>query len=121
MFGLKLKIKEIKKKRGRKRKKYETPHKEHPETKQIIKDHEIHANHVEAFNASLRRRLSAYRRKTNTYVKSQPRLQRILDIYWIIYNFVRPHHSTNEVPAVLLGVIKTGFTLEFIFCIQRYG
>lgn len=55
--------------RGRKRPKYESPCPEHPETPQNFADPEIHANHAEAFNASLRRRNSAYRRKTNTYAK----------------------------------------------------
>ena len=52
--------------RGRKRPKYEAPCSEHPETPQNLSNSEIHANHVEAFNASLRRRNSAYRRKMGT-------------------------------------------------------
>ena len=52
--------------RGRRRPKYETPHREHPHTPQNLETIDIHANHVEALNASLRRRHSAYRRKTNT-------------------------------------------------------
>ncbi|MGB5916464.1 MAG: hypothetical protein WBG63_16490, partial [Phormidesmis sp.] len=50
-------------------KKYQTPVPEHPETQHQVADSEIHANHVEAFNASLRRRNAAFRRKTNTYAK----------------------------------------------------
>ena len=42
-----------------------------PETTQDIKDSEIHANHVEAYNASLRQNNSAFHRKTNTYAKQQ--------------------------------------------------
>ena len=52
--------------RGRKRPKYEAPCSEYPETPQNLSDAEIHANHAEALNASLRRRNSAHRRKTNT-------------------------------------------------------
>jgi len=55
--------------RGRKRPKYQAPQPEHPNTTAPIADHDIHANHVEAFNAALRRRMACYRRKTNTYAK----------------------------------------------------
>ena len=39
-------------KRGRKRQKYQHPQPEPPETIQNIENKEIHANHVETFNAS---------------------------------------------------------------------
>jgi len=58
-------------KRGRKRPKYQAPQPEHPATPPTLSDTDIHANHVEAFNAALRRRLASYRRKTNTYAKKQ--------------------------------------------------
>lgn len=58
-------------KRGRKRPKYQAPQPEHPATPSTLTETEIHANHLEAFNASLRRRLACYRRKTNTYAKKQ--------------------------------------------------
>ncbi|MCA1552768.1 MAG: hypothetical protein LC737_00155 [Chloroflexi bacterium] len=57
--------------RGPKRPKYEAPHAEHPETEADIAPHEIHANHLEGFNASLRRRMASYRRKANTYAKKR--------------------------------------------------
>src|SRR5438105_10200645 len=47
-----------------------------------IENAQIHANHLEAFNASLRRRCAAYRRKTTTYAKKKKRLQQRLDVYW---------------------------------------
>lgn len=56
-------------KRGRKRPRYQAPQPEHPATPSTLAETEIHANHLEAFNASLRRRLACYRRKTNTYAK----------------------------------------------------
>lgn len=55
--------------RGRKRPKYQAPQPEHPATPATLAETEVHANHLEAFNASLRRRLACYRRKTNTYAK----------------------------------------------------
>lgn len=104
--------------RGRKRPKYEAPCSEHPETPQNLSDSEIHANHAEAFNASLRRRNSAYRRKTNTYAKKTIGLQRTLDLFWVIHNFVRRHFTTQKVPAVALGILKKGFSWRQLLDIQ---
>ena len=56
-------------KRGPKLPKYQQPKNEHPENINDIEDKEIHANHTEAFNASLRRKCAAYRRRCNTYAK----------------------------------------------------
>jgi len=113
--GVKVRIKNKgsqKNKPGRKREKYQTPHPEHPDTAQDINNSDIHANHVEAFNAALRRSCSAFRRKTNTYAKKVERLQERLNVIWILHNFVRPHYTTKEVPAVALGVIEAGMTFE---------
>ena len=73
---------------------------------------DIHANHVEAHNASLRRRNSAFRRRTNTYAKCKEGLQRTLDVHQIIHNFVRRHWTTGKVPAVALGIIEDALCLE---------
>ena len=115
--GVKVRVKNKgsqKKKPGRKREKYQAPQSEHPDTTQNIKNPDIHANHVEGFNAALRRMCSAFRRKTNTYAKKVERLQGRLNVIWIIHNFVRVHYTTKEVPAVTLGVIEEGLTLEDI-------
>ena len=80
---------------------------------------EIHANHLEAFHTSLRRRCAAYRRRTNMYAKKTGRLQERLDVYWIVHNFVRVHFTTRQVPAVALGILDHGFTLHEIFLIQK--
>jgi hypothetical protein len=66
-------------KRGRKRPTYQAPYPEHPDTAQPIATHEIHANHLEAFHTSLRRRCAAYRRRTNMYAKKTGRLQERLN------------------------------------------
>jgi hypothetical protein len=105
--------------RGRKRPKYEAPCSEHPETPQNLSNSEIHANHVEAFNASLRRRNSAYRRKMNTYAKKKTGLQRTLDLFWVVHNFIRKHFTTQQVPAVALGILKEGLSWEQILRIQK--
>ncbi len=115
--GVKVRLKNKgsqKKKPGRKRKKYQAPQSEHPDTPQNIEDSDIHANHVEGFNAALRRMCSAFRRKTNTYAKKTQRLQERLNVIWILHNFVRVHYTTKEVPAVSLGIIEEGMTLEDI-------
>lgn len=107
---VRLKNKGSKKRSGRRRKKYQTPVPEHPETAHQVADTQIHANHVEAFNAALRRRNAAFRRKTNTYAKSRQALQRTLDVYWLVHNFVRVHFTTKVVPAVKLGILEVGLS-----------
>jgi hypothetical protein len=87
-------------KRGRKRPKYQAPSPEHPDTVQPVASKDMHANHLEAFHASLRRRCATYRRHTNMYAKNTGRLQERLDVYWIVHNFVRVHFTTRQVPAV---------------------
>ena len=106
-------------KRGRKRPKYQAPYSEHPDTAPPVATTEIHANHLEAFNTSLRRRCAAYRRRTNTYAKDQTRRQERLDVYWMVHNFVRIHFTTRQVPAVALGVLDYGLSLNEIFFIQK--
>ena len=105
-------------KKGPKLTKYQAPKPEHPETTQDIVNSDIHANHLEGQNGATRRKISAYRRKTNTYAKSTNGLQRVLDCYWVLHNFVRKHFTTKEVPAVKIGIIDTPFDLRSIFEIQ---
>ena len=108
-------------KRGPKRKKYETPRPEHPNTLQDLENSSIHANHCEAFNSSLRRRNSAFRRRTNTYAKNEKGLQRTLDVLWVIHSFIRPHFTTKKVPAIDLGVISKPLTWKELIMIQYAG
>jgi hypothetical protein len=105
--------------RGPKRPKYQAPYPEHPDTAQPVATTEIHANHLEAFHTSLRRRCAAYRRRTNMYAKHTGRLQERLDVYWIVHNFVRVHFTTRQVPAVALGILDHGFALHELFLIQK--
>jgi hypothetical protein len=106
-------------KRGPKRPKYQAPYPEHPDTPPLLATTEIHANHLEAFHTSLRRRWAAYRRHTNMYAKNTGRLQERLDVYWIVHNFVRVHFTTRQVPAVALGVLEERLSLQEIFLIQK--
>lgn len=107
---VRLKNKGSKKRPGRPRPKYQAPVPEHPQTDHSIAEEDIHANHVEAFNASLRRRNAAFRRKRNTYAKSRRDLQRTLDVFWLAHNFVRVHFTTQAVPAVALGILEKGLS-----------
>jgi transposase-like protein len=100
---------------GQPRPKYEAPHPEHPDTCQNITPNEIQANRLEATNASIRRRDSTYRRKTNTYAKSTTGLQRTLDIFWIAHNFIRKHFTTKKVPAVAIGIMQQGLSWQDVF------
>lgn len=115
---VRLKNKGAKKRSGRPRKKYQAPVPEHPQTQHEVAEHSIHANHVEAFNASLRRRNAAFRRKTNTYAKSRDHLQRTLDVYWLVHNFVRTHFTTRMIPAVKLGIVKVGLSWFQLFTLR---
>lgn len=122
--GVKIRVKNKgarKHQRGRKRPKYQAPVPEHPETNQDIPETDIHANHLEAHNASMRRRNSAFRRRTNTYAKTTSGLQRTLDVHLLIHNFVRPHWTTGEVPAVAIGVLGSPLGLENILTMQQYS
>ncbi|CAK0762916.1 hypothetical protein CCP3SC1_30002 [Gammaproteobacteria bacterium] len=104
--GIKIRIKNKgrqNRKRGRKRSKYETPHAEHPQTLQNITNKEIHANHADAFNASIRSRCSAYRRRTNMYAKNKAGIQRVLDGVWIV------HQCPRETPPLRAGRKGDGF------------
>jgi IS1 family transposase len=107
-------------KRGRKRPKYQCPCPKHPCTTQEIENNEIHANHVEAFNASLRRKISTFRRKTNTYPKDKTGLQRVLDMYWVIYNFVRPHFTIKMTPATAIGIMNGELSMDQLFKIRLF-
>jgi len=105
-------------KRGPKRPKYQSPWPEHPDTDQQTDNRDIHANHVESFNSPLRRKCSAFRRKTNTYSKSSSGLQRILNVCWVMHNFVRVHFTTEQIPAVAIGIINKGLSLVEIFKVK---
>ena len=105
-------------KRGRKRPKYQAPCPEHPETVQKIEEADMQADHVEANNSAMRRKCSPFRRKTDTYAKSVNGLQRVLNVYQVIHNFIRVHFTTKKVPAVDLGVIKDTPSVEDLFNIQ---
>ena len=121
--GIKVRVKnkgDQSKKQGRKRPKYQSPQKEHPETKQDILDHDIHANHVEGQNGAIRRRNSTFRRRTNTYAKNCNGLQRTLDLSWVYHNFVKQHFTTKLVPAVSLGIISSGLTIMNLLEVQLW-
>jgi transposase-like protein len=105
-------------KKGRKRPKYQSPWREHPETTRTIEETDIHANHAEAFFSALRRKCATFRRKTNTYAKSTEGLQRLLHVYWVVHNFLRAHFTTREVPAVALGVLERRLSVREVFHLQ---
>ena len=75
---------------------------------------------MEAYNSSLRRKDSAYRRKTNTYAKDQKSLQRTLDLQWVVNNFITNHFTTKKVPAIALGIITSALSWKNIFSINLF-
>jgi hypothetical protein len=105
-------------KKGRKRPKYQSPWREHPDTARPIAETDIHANHTEAFWSALRRKCATFRRKTNMYAKATTGLQRLLRVYWVMHNFLRVHFTIREVPAVALGILERRLSVQEIFQIQ---
>jgi transposase-like protein len=105
-------------KKGRKRLKYQSPWREHPDTVRTIAETDIHANHTEAFWSALRRKCATFRRKTNMYAKATTGLQRLLRVYWVMHNFLRVHFTIREVPAVALGILERRLSVQEIFQIQ---
>ncbi len=103
---------------GPKRPKYQAPQPEHPDTPQDLVDEDIHANHLEGFNAGMRRKLACYRRRTNTYAKQEETLQTRLDVHWVLHNFVRPHFTTKLIPAVALGILEKGLSMFELFKVR---
>ncbi len=89
-------------------------------TAQNLAEAALHAHHVEAFNSALRRQLACFRRKANTYAKLKSALQRRLDVYRLLHNFIRPHFTTKMVPAVALGIFAAGLSWVQLFTIQTF-
>jgi hypothetical protein len=85
---------------------------EHPFTAISAKS-DVHANHNEAQNSSLRRRASAYHRQMNHYAKIVEGLQRALDVQRLIHNWVRPHWGLgkNQTPAMAMGYLERPVTM----------
>ncbi len=61
----------------------------------------------------------AHAGQTRTYAKSKTGLQRTLDIFWIVHNFIRKHFTTQNVPAVALGILEQGLSWEQALTIQK--
>ncbi|MDM8544845.1 hypothetical protein QUF90_27590 [Desulfococcaceae bacterium HSG9] len=101
------------------RPKYQAPQREHPDTDQNLPGAEIHADCLEAQNAAIRRRDSAFRRRTNTCAKTEKGLRRTLDVHQVIHNFVRPHRTTAAVPAVSTGIMAELSSLEDILTMKK--
>ena len=59
------------------------------------------------------------RRKTNTYAKRVKSLQRTMEVHWVIHNFIRVHFTTQEIPAVKLGILETGLACLQVFRIRQ--
>lgn len=107
--GLEVAMK-IKGSQGRKRVKWVKPD---PYTA-ISPTSEVHTNHHEALNSSIRRRCSAYRRRTNTYAKKVKGLQRTLNVLRLVHNWVRPHWglAKGTTPAMAIGLYHRPVKME---------
>jgi transposase-like protein len=97
----------------KRRSRYETPLVHHPESVPLD-DSSVHCNHSEAYNASLRRRCAAFRRRTNMYAKNRDGLERALDVQRFIYNWARPHwaHEGASTPAQMARLASAPLSLH---------
>ena len=84
---------------AKRRKRYEIPLPHHPDS-QLLEDHDVHANHSEAQNAALRRRCSAFRRRTNMYAKTQQGLDSALAAQRVVHRSVLIGLITNTSPLL---------------------
>jgi hypothetical protein len=75
---------------------------------------EVHANHTEALNSSIRRRCSAYRRRQNHYAKTSKGLQQAVTFQRLVHNWVRPHWSLGKhtTPAMAMGFAPRPIKME---------
>jgi hypothetical protein len=48
-------------------------------------------------------------------MQKNDRLQCRLDVYWLLHNFVRPHFTTKQVPAVALEIVTEGLSVAELF------
>lgn len=101
----------VKGSQGRKRVAWVKP--EHPYTA-ISPKTEVIAFHNEAHNSAIRRRCSAYRRRTNTYAQDVFGLQRALTVQRLVHNWVRPHWGLPRAttPAMAMGFFHRPVTVE---------
>lgn len=95
--------------RNSNRGRHEAPLPHHPQSS-LLEETDVHANHTEAYNASLRRRCSSFRRRTNMYAKDNKGLERALGAQRVIYNWVRPHFYHGKTPG---QVIEGGKAMTF--------
>lgn len=109
-FGLEV-ARKVKGSQGHRR--WEWPRPKHPYTA-VSPEPEVHANHCEALNSSIRRRCSAYRRRQNTYAKTQDGLQRAITFQRLMHNWCRPHWSLvkQNTPAMAMGYCQKIIPIE---------
>lgn len=95
---------------------------EHPFTA-ISAASEVHANHNEALNSSIRRRCSAYRRRQNHYAKTVDGLQHAITLQRLIHNWIRPHWSLAKetTPAMVLGFCDRPIPMEEFLTLRGFA
>lgn len=98
--------------RGKRRGRHEHPGRLHPGTSPPDQ-RDIHACHLEAHHSALRRRCSAFRRRSNTYAKGGEGLRRAVEVQRGLHNWVRPHwaHQGRATPAMVAGVATRVLTI----------
>lgn len=95
---------------------------EHPFTA-ISLASDVHANHNEALNSSIRRRCSAYRRRQNHYAKTRDGLQQAITAQRLIHNWIRPHWSLDKemTPAIAMGFCDRPIPMEEFLTLRGFA
>ena len=84
---------------------------------------QVHANHNQALNSSIRRRCSAYRRRQNHYAKTVAGLQRAITLQRLIHNWIGPDWSLAKAttPAMAMGFCQHLVSIEEFLTTRRYS
>ena len=92
-----------------------------PEQRDTLPDFQpsTHAHHLEGHNAALRRRDSAFQRRTHTSAKHTDALRRTLAGHLLQHHVVRLPWITGEVPAMRLGRFTAPLSLEAILMMPK--
>ena len=71
-------------------------------------------SHVERANLSMRMGMRRFTRLTNAFSKKIENHMHAISLFFMVYNFVKPHGTTKKTPAMAAGVASFQWTMEDI-------
>ena len=74
----------------------------------------ISTSHMERHNLTSRMSVRRYTRKTNAFSKKIDFHMHSLSLYFVWYNFCRPHSSLGMTPAMAAGIAKDEYSLDWL-------